>query len=297
MADDEQPTVVPVAAPRGTKILVGVIVAIVGFGGLVAGAARVAPEPPRDAAAATAPSITPARSRDVYTPAPPEWAVTLGASLECQGKRQALGGELGSFEPVHGLDAPVPYEWLDSIEGAALPLTGWRQDPVVPWYGEDGYVRYVHVAAGRVAAAIVMAGTSTNTRRATWSVVAVRACPPDEFDPAALRTTDDDPWTLLDRSAGEIDVARGDASCGWDGVIVLRNGDRGFVRDPARALPPDAVAGGFESGSFAPPDAVRVARSIDRELLVSAADPSAVWVRVGEIVERWPRAIEEIGCA
>ena len=48
--------------------------------------------------------------------------VALGASLDCRGEAQAFGGELGSFEPVPGFNGPVPYPWLESVEGVALPL-------------------------------------------------------------------------------------------------------------------------------------------------------------------------------
>ena len=76
------------------------------------------------------------------------------------------------------------------------------------------------------------------------------------------------------------------------------HGDRVYVRDPGGALPPGAAAGLLRRQSSLPPDAVSVARSsADRELLVSAADLESAWIRTGAAVERWPRAIDEIGCA
>jgi hypothetical protein len=120
------------------------------------------------------------------------------------------------------------------------------------------------------------------------------------------------PWRLLDGvvAAAVITLAPGPAHCGWEESLFLTVGwplgevpfdatdARLYLRDPLGlhaavslaayagdvALPADAFDTGYRYG----PDALWVSPA--------TADREVFMVR-GVIVERWPRAIELLGCA
>lgn len=240
---------------------------------------------------------------DDATPAPaptrPPWAADLEGALECDGPIQDIGGEVGSIlPPLGGFGTASPYPWLEVIDDIELPLTGWVEDPDVPWEtGQSGYVRFVNEVDGRLKATIVMAGHSVDGGQGHWSIVGYRACTADEFDPLRGITSDDAPWR--DESGQVTDRVRahvGPAHCGWESTTWLRFEGRLYLRDPL-GLFADVEAGPYLPATELPADAAFTGfSSLGRELFATP-DPSFVWVRTGVRVERWPRATEEFGCA
>jgi hypothetical protein len=259
---------------------------------------RPAPAGPatRATPAPSAPAPSPSASPATASRAGPAWVHDLAGLLECSAAPQPIGGEIGEVEPIRGFAAPVPYPWLSSVDALDLPFAGWRKDPDVPWYGEDGFVRYVNETHWQVKAALVMAGDSTNARRGSWAVVAFRACRPAEFERLVGRTTDDAPWLdATGRVSDRVRGSRGDARCGWESTVWLRIDDRLYVRDPAGLLR-NAVAGGYLASTELPRDAVPTGLSSWGRELFASPDFASVWIRTGAVVERWPRATSEPTC-
>ena len=222
----------------------------------------------------------------------------LDAQLACDGAPQPIGGEIGQMAPTGGADTASYGPWLEGLSEIDLPLLGYEEVPKVPWEdGRAGFVRYEYRAQHRVKAVIVMAGHSVDGGRGAWQVVAFRACPGSEFDVADGRTIDNEPW--VDGSgapSADVRAQSGPGHCGWQSTVWLSFRDRVYVRDPlgifvdrtvgpyvARdTLPADAHPTGFESRS--------------RELFANA-DRKFVWVKTGEVIERWPAFGETPGCA
>jgi hypothetical protein len=249
---------------------------------------------------AVAPSATQV-STDATPDLVPVWAVNLDAQLDCDGLPQAIGGEIRIFQPVGSTDTASPWPWLYEEDVADLPLEGWTEEPKVSWEtGESDLVRYVNVVDGRIKAAIVMGGHSTDGGRGHWEIVAFRACPPDEYDQLRGRTTDDAPWT--DADGQPTTLARtivGPAHCGWESTVwlFLDADNRLYLRDPTGVLR-DQWVDEYLSSTTLPQDAQTTGlRSRDRELFTTPNE-DLVYVQTPDGVERWPRSRDpQIGCA
>jgi hypothetical protein len=233
--------------------------------------------------------------------APSAWALSLADQLDCDGPPQEIGGDPGELAPVGATGTASPYPWLERANDVDLPLSGWIEEPKVPWeFGRAGHVRYIHVVSGQTKAVLIMAGRSTQGGPGHWNVVGFRACQPAEFDPLAGRTTDDAPWvdandtpTTLVRSTG------GPGHCGWQSTVwlFLDEGRRLYLRDPAGTLRHHWVADYL--GSTELPDDARDSgfHSLERRLFVTD-DPDAVFIQTPTVVERWPRSRDPfLGCA
>jgi hypothetical protein len=234
---------------------------------------------------------------------PPD-PISLGglmSQLDCSGRPQAIGGDAGEIAPVGAEGTASPSSWLYAEDALDLPLEGWTEQPKVSWEsGAADRVRFVNLVDGRVKAVIIMAGHSVPGGAGRWSVVAFRACQPNEFDPLVGRTTDDAPWA--DSSgvpAPGVEVWIGPSHCGWESTIWLHldDGRRLYLRDPVGVLR-DATIGPFLASTRLPAVATSTGwRSRDRELYLTP-DPGYVYVQTPDAVERWPRAIDPMmGCA
>jgi hypothetical protein len=222
----------------------------------------------------------------------------LARQLECDDPGQPIGSEIGQMAPTGGSGTASVDSWLETLTDIDLPMSGFEENPKVPW--EDGlanFVRYEYKAAGRTKAVIVMTGHSVNGGRGHWDVIAYRACPGKEFDPQDGRTTDNAPW--LDAAGlltNQVTSFAGPGHCGWQSTTWLNVGKRVYIRDPLgvlaghtvgpllrnAVLPADARPSGFRSG--------------DRELFIGDTD-LFVWIKSSRGVERWPRAGADIGCS
>ena len=235
------------------------------------------------------PTPAPARTR-------PPWAADLTGALDCDGPAQDVGGEAGDFGLIWISGSASPGFWLDHLDTVDLPLTGWVEDPEVP-ETNAGSVRFVNAVEGRIKAVILMVGFSPDGGSGRWAIAGYRACPSSEFDPLRGTTLGDAPWrdasgTVNRRARAVI----GPAHCGWESTIFLHLDDRTYIRDPL-GLFADRTVGPYVDDAKLPGDAVStVLTSAGRELFTSP-DVNSVWIRVGEVVERWPRAVEQFGCA
>lgn len=249
--------------------------------------------------AAATPSPVPTASP---TPAPartqPAWAQNAEGALDCDGPVQPIGGEIGEIDSRFTLGTASPYPWLEYVKDVELPITGWTEEPKVAWeFGDSNYVRFVNEVDGKVKAVIILQGHSTQGASGAWRVAAFRACQAAEFDPHRGTTLGDAPW--VDASGSVTNRVRtliGPVHCGWESMIWLQFDGRLYLRDPL-GLFADVEAVPYLSDVELPPSAVSTGfTSVGRELF-TMADPDFVWVRIGETVERWPRAPSDIGCA
>jgi len=112
------------------------------------------------------------------------------------------------------------------------------------------------------------------------------------------------PWTDRDGCLVRIDVLAerpGPEHCGWERARVLIMGqplgsrysgpanDVEFVRDPDGVFDLSALTAGFVPGAVLPAAAVDSGyRRGTRQLWHVPGDPSAIWLRSPEGVERWP---------
>jgi hypothetical protein len=292
--------------PRGPLLAAAMIVVVVVAVAFVASTPRTgqigvgADAAPSDAKPAPSPSTHFGKGVATPSPAPartrPPWAADLNGALDCDGSVQDVGGEAGEFDLIWISGSASPSFWLDHLDTVDLPLTGWVEDPDVPETGA-GTVRFVNAVEGRIKAVILMVGFSPEGGSGRWAIAGYRACPPSEFDPLRGTTLGDAPWR--DPSGTVIRLARavnGPAHCGWESTIFLRIDGRTYIRDPL-GLFADRTVGSYLADTLLPADAVSTGlTSAGRELFMSP-DVDSAWIRVGELVERWPRAPSEIGCA
>jgi hypothetical protein len=108
----------------------------------------------------------------------------------------------------------------------------------------------------------------------------------------------------------ELNSVAGPEHCDWQNVVMLRVGwplgtvsrhadqTRQFIRDPEGAIEDfEGLDGTVEIGVELPSDARYTGYHIDDlQLWLSTAEPDAAYLRVGENVERWPRAEPQVAC-
>jgi hypothetical protein len=240
---------------------------------------------------------TPTPSPTAIPATVPAWVSNLDAALDCAGPVQPIGGDIGSIVPSFSAGTASPQAWLDLLDDVDLPLSGWTEDPKVPWEsGLSNYARYVNLVGGQAKAVLVMRGHSTDGGRGSWSVVAYRACTPAEFDPARGSTLGDAPWRDASGTVSrDVRANTGPGHCGWESAIFLHIDGRTYIRDPLGIFADRTVAAYLPDLEL-PSDATSTGlTSAGRELFTSP-DEDFVWIRVGEVVERWPGATEDIGC-
>jgi hypothetical protein len=234
------------------------------------------------------------------TPAPvptlPPWAADLTGALDCDGPVQDVGGEAGEFDYIWIEGTASPGFWLDHLDTVDLPLTGWVEDPEVP-EPLVGSARFINEVDGRIKAAILMVGFSPDGGPGRWAIAGYRACPASEFDPLRGTTLGDAPWR---DSPGKVDrrarAVNGPAHCGWESAIFLHVDGRTYIRDPL-GLFADRTVAAYLADTELPADATSTGLTSAGRELFSASNGDFVWIRAGDVVERWPRATEEIGCA
>ena len=240
------------------------------------------------------PTQTPELSPPPGVPLP---MTDLARQLECDNPGQSIGAEVGHMAPAGGWGTASVDPWLETLTDIDLPLSGFEENPKVPW--EDGlanFVRYEYKAASRTKAIIVMTGHSVNGGRGNWVVAAYRACPGAEFDPKDGRTTDNAPWRDASGAiADQVSIIAGPGHCGWQSTTWLHIGNRLYIRDPLGVLAGHTV-GPLERNVLLPADARSTGfRSRDRELFIADTD-LFVWIKTSQGVERWPRADAQVGC-
>lgn len=124
-------------------------------------------------------------------------------------------------------------------------------------------------------------------------------------EPDARSYAEYETWTDRDGCTVRIDVLAerpGAEHCGFERARVIVVGSPigevytspadavEYVRDPDRVFGEPALAEGFEADATVPADAVDVGFRRDAtELWAVPEDPTAIYLRTGDVSERWPR--------
>ena len=94
----------------------------------------------------------------------------------------------------------------------------------------------------------------------------------------------------------------GSQHCNFDSVLFIELGGQQYVFDPGSTVERQLLMGEPEKNAQLPDDAVDTGLRRGKESLWLAADGNAAYVVTGDVVQpgvsaqRWPRAVEPIGC-
>lgn len=117
-------------------------------------------------------------------------------------------------------------------------------------------------------------------------------------------------WTKDGRTVGgrELNAMAGAEHCGWESAAFVHLGwplgtvsttiaqARQYVRDP-QGVVPGGFREGLRLGAALPSDARDTGyRTGALHLWLASSDPDAIYLRVGQDVERWPRAVRPVAC-
>jgi hypothetical protein len=117
-------------------------------------------------------------------------------------------------------------------------------------------------------------------------------------------------WEKDDRSIDpeELNTVAGPDHCDWQSVVMMHLGwplgtvartveqSRQFIRDPDGSI--EGFRGQLMTSVELPTDARYTGYHLDElELWLSPSEPDGVYLRIGNDVERWPRADPVIACA
>jgi hypothetical protein len=228
----------------------------------------------------------------------PVWVADLAGQLDCDGPMNQIGEEVpaapGLIDP-----ALTPEDALANLlrvgNYAWLPAGGFDPPQVEGhWalyhYSVDGSVKVIAVGTDRSAGVEEPLG---------WDIVGLRACDPSEFDLADGLSDGTVLW--LDAAGDVMPTARifsraGPGHCGWEGVTFLHIGGELYFRDPEGVLA-GQTALPFKKVDALPSDAVDTDMHTQRQRLFRVSDPRAIYVRyVDGTIERWGRALDQVGC-
>ncbi|MFF2166176.1 hypothetical protein ACFVWP_36605 [Streptomyces sp. NPDC058175] len=215
-------------------------------------------------------------------------------ALECAGKPYQGGGGDDGWGASDGADSPD--EALNALVAdefsRSLPRRGYRVER------EAGRrVLYSYDVGGRTRVAVIVAKDAP--RRPGWGLETYAQCDPSEFARRDRAHLDIRVWE--DRQgrpvpASEIFSASGPEHCDWQSAEFLHLGDRQYLRDPEHALPRELLHSSYAPRTRLPDGATDTGYRDGRRRLWLSADRSDAYVRAGGVVERWPGAIEPIGC-
>jgi hypothetical protein len=235
-------------------------------------------------------------ARQTIAPAP-AWAANLVGQLDCDGIPAPIGGEVGEVYPEGG-SADSPEAAVEAFVAialyAGLPVNGWERT-----HEEDHWARFAHRSAGETKALLVFRDEGPDITSGIWSIAALVACDAAEFAPgsgftggllavwldAAGKRV---PTTIIHEIAGP-------GHCDWETTIWLHIEGDLFLRDPDGVLA-GATVGTFDPDVALPPDAESTGYHEGDRTIWRDGDPDAIYVVLPDRVERWPRAIEELGC-
>ena len=215
-------------------------------------------------------------------------------ALECAGKPYRGGSGDDGWGSSDGEDSPdqaLSALLSDELSGS-LPGRGYRVE-----HKAGGRVLYSYDIAGRTRVAVVVA--KDLPRRPGWGLETYAQCDPSEFARGDRAGLDIRVWT--DRGDRPVPVtevfsAAGPEHCDWQSVEFLHLGDRQYLRDPEHALPRELLRSSYAPKTRLPDGAKDTGYRDGRRELWLSADKSDAYVRTGDGVERWPGAIERIGC-
>ncbi|MBC9715075.1 hypothetical protein H9Y04_21215 [Streptomyces sp. TRM66268-LWL] len=229
---------------------------------------------------------------DAFTPV--EALGSAGRALECDwevrsGGRAETWGDAGGDTPEEGL---ALYFEMDQ---PGLPQTGYRVERKA-----QGRVLYSYDVEGRTKIAVVVA--KDQPKRPGWGPETTAHCDVAELPESFTDGRGEEIWQ--DRDGRRVPLAfisssKGAEHCDWQRAhfLQLDSGQKRslYIRDPHRVLPGSMLTSPYDGDTVLPADAKDSGYRLDDWQLWRTADPSAVYVRTSEGVERWPAAGPE-GC-
>ena len=232
----------------------------------------------------------------------PSTSVTLTATdlLECDGPVDALGGSGEALASDIGVGGPTPDEALEAFLAATpfvVPLSGY--EPLAT--SGDRYA-YGYRADGEVKVVVVFSPRHADLVGETYATDELRACAESEFGEAADLGDGTRVWTHAETGAIITDIA-GPAHCEWQTARMLHvEHDDGsvtqYLRDPEGVFDRARLEDDYAEGVELPEDAFDSAyRSADGFEIWFTESDTAIYVVTPGGTERWPRAIEPIGCS
>ncbi len=234
----------------------------------------------------------------VSEPDHPDPLVSSGAAvkaLECSGK--PYSGSTGrNWGATSGHDNPV--EALEAFihdEATSLPLRGYREEREA-----ENRVLFSYDVEGDTKVAIIVAdGIADSHGGSGWGMETFAECDPAELPPSVTDELGLDVWVDEHGERAPTTVirsTRGPEHCDWDSATFLDLKRDTFIKDPQGVLPPEWFEVTFDSDATLPPDAEDTGYSFRGQSLWVAPDRSAAYVVTKQGTERWPAAIEFVGC-
>ncbi len=260
----------------------------------VAGAPPSAPVASPSAPPASSPSPTPFIEPRSAPPTNPGHAGSAIISLlECDGAPSSVGGLAEDFGPTGGAEtADAAFgQWLDR-HPFALPRKGY----VLGW-ADEARALYVFPVWGKVKVAVLVSTRLGAVVGRRFTVDEVRACEPGELGLGVVDGQRE--WRQASSGAVLLEIP-GNAHCAWQSIRFLdlvRDGEpRQYVRDPLSLLPAGSLVTTLGRAVSLPREATFTGyRSGELELWLTP-DDAAAYVVSPTGVERWPRALEPLGC-
>lgn len=220
--------------------------------------------------------------------------------LECDGPVSDVGGA-GEEISLQVAGGDTPREALDAF----LLTSPW----VIPRSGYESIASagdrhaYVFRAGGEVKAVVVVSPRFAHLIGSAFAADELHTCASGEFGPDAQFGDGRRSWTNPATGHVITDIA-GPSHCEWETARLLHlqhpdgSLDRQYVRDPEGVLAGWPLHESYAEGVQLPADATDSGyRSPEGFELWFAESDTAAYVVTPGIVERWPRAVEPIGCA
>jgi len=217
--------------------------------------------------------------------------------LECDGRpsevgaaTEGLGSDRGGVTP----DAALAAFLVDSP--FVIPATGY--EPL----GQSGDLRaYGYRADGRVKVVVIVGPSSGELTDDPFIASELRTCPVAEFGSTVEFGGKRRVWTHAQTGAILTDIP-GPGHCSWQSARMLHVEEEGrlmaqYLRDPENVFPAERLLDEYAEGVELPEDASDSGyRSPEGSELWFTDSDTALYVVTASGVERWPRAVEPIGC-
>ena len=275
------------------KLIGPVIVGLVA----VACAGPTASHPPLSSESATATTVA-RHSPPEPIPSPTLVAQSATDLLECVGPVSPMGGRADEFggSTARGT-AEQALESFVMESFFTIPRSGYSRlgavgDRTVFTYGADGKTKVVVVVSTRF----------SDPARGGITVEELRSCDPAEFGGVVDLGPEQRAWTNLDTGMILIDIV-GSQRCGWQSARMLHvNHPDGsfwkqYLRDPQGVFGDARLLETYAEGVEVPQDASDSGyRSPEGYELWFTESDIAAYVVTPDGIERWPRAVDGVGC-
>ena len=266
---------------------------------LILALASCASPPPDDSGSAT-PSATDVPTATASVSPSPPVALSANDLLECDGPVDGVGGAGEALALDIGVGGSTPDEALAAFLASTpfvVPLSGY--EPLAT--SGDRYA-YGYRADGEVKVVVVVSPRHGDVIGEEFATDELRACSESEFGGAVDFGHGRRVWTHVETGEILTDIP-GPGHCEWQSARMLHIEEDGrlvaqYLRDPEGVFPAERLLDAYAEGVELPDDASDSGyRSPDGLELWFTESDTALYVVTPDGAERWPRAVEPIGCA